>query len=124
MCVNAGGIPTVAYQVLHVLSCPWGVPHPCREVPPVWDTPRQTRPGYTPRPRLAGVPPVWTWPGYPPPPPPHRCGQTENITLPHPSDAVGKDTVSSFSCDLFTQSLNGAGTRYGSRANIMPKCSH
>ena len=23
------------------------------------------------------------------PPSPHRCGQTENITFPHPSDAVG-----------------------------------
>ena len=53
---------------------------------------------------LAGVPPsfrtwlgtpCWTWLGYPPPPVgPGRdnlpmCGQTENITFPHPSDAVG-----------------------------------
>ena len=38
------------------------------------------------------------WLGYPPPfgpgrgtPPSHRCEQTENITFPHPSDAVGKN---------------------------------
>ena len=92
-CVNARDLPTAAYQVLHVLSCPgggggglpllggWGYPHP----------------------DLAGVPsPQWTWPGYPPSDlatvplsdlagvPPSRCGQTENITFPHPSDAVGK----------------------------------
>ena len=29
-------------------------------------------------------------PGYPPSPHTQRCGQTENITFPHPSDAVGK----------------------------------
>ena len=38
----------------------------------------------TPRLNLAVVPPIWTWPGYPP----NRCGQTENITFPHPLDAV------------------------------------
>ena len=50
-------------------------------------------PGWgTPQSDLAGVPPVWTWPGYPPP---HRCGQTENITFPHPSDAVGNKITES-----------------------------
>ena len=27
---------------------------------------------------LVGVPPLWTWPGYPPP----RCEQTQNMTFP------------------------------------------
>ena len=39
--------------------------------------------------------PIWTWLGYPPSGPgrgtPPRCEQTENITFPHPSDAVGKN---------------------------------
>ena len=46
-----------------------------------------------------GVPPVQGWMGVPPHldlagvPPPRRCGQTENITFPHPSDAVGNKLV-------------------------------
>ena len=128
-CVNARGIPTAAYQVLHLLTevgypplgyppsrsdggyprwgtTHWGTP-PSRSdpggtrggvlpigVPPCWGTPCQGIPplgyppiGVPPRLDLAWVPPPgWTWLGYPPPP---RCEQTENITFPHPSDAVG-----------------------------------
>ena len=158
--MNARGIPTAAYQVLHLLPVVgyhpiqvwrrgggfpevgypparsdgaylgWGTP--CMGTPlarshggiqggvhpsqvwwggyPRWGTPQQgylparSDGGYprqgtpqqgTPQPGLmrevpkldlAGVPPIWTWPGYPPPP---RCEQTENITFSHPSDAVG-----------------------------------
>ena len=70
-CVNARGIPTAAYQVLHVLSCPGGIPHvpsACLGyTPPVWGTPPVLTwlGGGVPRyPRLAGVPPTWL--GYPP----------------------------------------------------------
>ena len=45
-CVNARGIPTVAYQVLHLLSCTGGVPHSCWGYPilgapirPGWEYP-------------------------------------------------------------------------------------
>ena len=40
-------------------------------------------------------PAVWTWDGYlpRPPPPPRKCGQSENITFRHPSDAGGKNTT-------------------------------
>ena len=48
-----------------------------------------------------GYPPTWTWDGVPPyldlrwgTPPPHKCGQTENITSRHPSDAGGKNQQS------------------------------
>ena len=53
--MNARGIPTAAYQVLL-----GGVPPPPVGVPPgqVWQ-------GGT----RGGVPPTWTWLGYPPPPP-------------------------------------------------------
>ena len=58
-----------------------------------------SRMGYPPSGSGMGYPPVWTWDGVPPPhpdlgwgtPPPHKCGQTENITFPHPSDAGGKN---------------------------------
>ena len=54
-CVNARGIPTTAYQVLHVLSCP------CT---PAWGTPHPDLAGGIPQVPLAGVhPPVLTWPG-------------------------------------------------------------
>ena len=87
-CVNARGIPTAAYQVLHLLTevgyppiqvwpggeyPRWGYPHwgtpcwgtPClglTGVPPIqvlWGVPEV---GYPP---LLGYPP-WTWLGYPP----------------------------------------------------------
>ena len=54
-----------------------------REVPHPWL-------GY-PHLDLAGVTPVWTWLGYPPPP--RNGGQTENITSRHPSDAGGNKTL-------------------------------
>ena len=76
-CVNARGIPTAAYQVLHVLSCPGG-----GGVPPVltwlgYPSPHQTWLGY-PRPIRSGwgtpppIGPGWgtlhqTWPESPPP---------------------------------------------------------
>ena len=44
----------------------------------------------TPQLDLAGVPPSGAGRGTP-----HtRCGQSENITFPHPSDAVGKNVTS------------------------------
>ena len=65
----------------------WGTPHQQDGVPPL------SRPGM-------GYTPVINRMGYPPPhpdlrwgtlpPPPRKCGQTENITFPHPSDAGGK----------------------------------
>ena len=97
-CVNARGIPTAAYQVLHLLSCTrWGThlsgypPPPARSNRgyPRWGTSRQGTPpgpgltggGYprwgTPPVRPGwGTPPVWTWPGYPP------LGVNRLITLP------------------------------------------
>ena len=132
-CVNARGIPTAPYQVLPVLSCPrggvpllggpcWGGGYPCRGVlpagvhpiltclgyPPPSDLIRvpshRTWPGYPPSDLarilppsdLTGIPPSQTWLGYPPSdlvgvPPPPMCGQTENITFLHPSDAVGNN---------------------------------
>ena len=81
-CVNARGIPTAAYQVLHLLSCTGeggypcrGVPHPCQGVshpcqgvpnlgyPPIrpcWGVPHH---GYPPP---AGVPPWLDLAGVPP----------------------------------------------------------
>ena len=54
-CVNARGIPTAAYQILHLLSYPGvGVPHPWTGVPHLWI-------GGTLHPDLAGVPP-WKGP--------------------------------------------------------------
>ena len=92
-CVNATGIPTAAYQVLHLLSCTgegvplWGVPHPCWGVPhlgyPIrpdqgWGTPPLpvgTPPQVPPQSDLVrerypipgGTSPSWTWLGSPPP---------------------------------------------------------
>ena len=55
-CVKARGIPTAAYQALHLLSCRGGLP------------------------RLGYPPPLgWTWLGYPPPPV-WTDKQSENIT--------------------------------------------
>ena len=58
--VNARGIPTAAYQVLHLLSYPRGVPHPWMGVPPSRGTPLS----------WLGYPsPILTWDqslGYPP----------------------------------------------------------
>ena len=131
--MNTRGIPTAAYQLLHVLSCSRRVPRVpplswpgwgYSGCPPGWDTlhpdlagglhPILTWPEVTRVPTRSGAPwsgwtwlgyplagsglenpPGWIWFGYPPAgpglgtPPPRRCGQTENITFPHPSDAVG-----------------------------------
>ena len=77
--------------------------------PPIWTWPGWYLPwpggggGYLPSstlpsgpawpgvPTLGYAPPVWTLLGYPSPPP--RCEQTENITFPHPSDAVGNKNL-------------------------------
>ena len=94
-CVNARGIPTAAYQVLHLLpkvgSPPlrqgythpparsdsggyprWGNP-PTRGTPPQHRSPSARSDGGYPRwgtpPGRGTPPPAWTWPGYPPPPP-------------------------------------------------------
>ena len=49
--------------------------------PPIWDwVPPPPGPG-------PGTPPTWTWTWDPPP----KCGQTENITSRHPSDAGGNN---------------------------------
>ena len=61
-CVNARGIPTAAYQVLHLLSCTGGG-YPCLRVYPI-----PGRGG-------GGVPPIWTWPVVSP-------GQVEYPSLP------------------------------------------
>ena len=61
-CVNARGIPTAAYQVLHVPSCPGGMPAGGEGYPILpWGTHGL---GY-PLSDLAGVTPSQTWPGYP-----------------------------------------------------------
>ena len=81
-CMNARGIPSTAYQALHMLSylrgggtylsqgggtyLGWGAP-------------------------ALGYPPIWTWLGYPPP-----CEQTENITFPHPSNVVSNNNGGTF----------------------------
>ena len=143
-CVNARGILTAAYQVLHLLSCRGGTPAGGYPIPagglPHLGYPRLTWPGGTPSllgiPHLGypiphqtwpggtltrsswggtwgGVPPVGpdqggtpSMPGYPTlgiprldlaRVPTRRCGQTENITFPHPSDAVGNNGVFSSS---------------------------
>ena len=67
--VNARGIPTAAYQVLHprwgTPPPPWqGFPPPARGRVPEVGYPLAGAP--LPQLDLAGVPP-WTWPGYPPP---------------------------------------------------------
>ena len=111
-CENARGIPTAAYQVLHLLTevgnppPPSGSPHPglmggtWGGVSPHWGSPLLGYPSPirvppigvphqgTPQLDLAQVPP----PAGPGSDPPTRCEQTENITFPHPSDAVGKYT--------------------------------
>ena len=119
--MNARDILTAAYQVLHLLSCPRGVPHPAGGggtpslngggtpiQPWIGGTPsldRGTLVGVPPHPRLDGVhtPPspsdlarVPIRPGQGTPPP--RCGQTNKLKLlppSHPSDAVGNNGISS-----------------------------
>ena len=74
-CVNASGIPTAAYQVLHLLSCTGGYPLPYPPLrggtPSLWGLPHlgyphQTWPGGTPS-LPGGYPtsctPHQTWPG-------------------------------------------------------------
>ena len=75
--MNARGIPTAAYQVLHLLSCTrWGTPPPTVGVPslarssagggyPRWGTPHWDTPQPGP---MGGWYPRWStpWSGYPP----------------------------------------------------------
>ena len=98
------------------LDLVWGTPHPDLRwgtpstqtwdvAPPTqtWDVAPPPRPGM-------GYPPTQTWDGVPPRPgmgyplptdlgwgTPYKCGQTENITFSHPSDAGGND-MSNNSC--------------------------
>ena len=73
-CVNARGIPTSVYQVLHLFPEVGYPPGPGLTWGgyPRWDTHLAggTPPGWT----WLGYHPswTWTWPGYPP-----RCGQTD-----------------------------------------------
>ena len=85
-CVNARGIPTAAYQVLHGLSCPggWGPGYH----PPQSDltgVPLSDLPGIPPLPPqldLARGTPHQTWAGYPPSP-------SDLARLSSPSDLAG-----------------------------------
>ena len=63
----------------------WGYP----PSGPGWGTPLSKAGWGTPL-------PIWTWPGYPP-----RCGQTENITFPHPSHAVSKYYINRIRIPVF-----------------------
>ena len=84
-----GGTP--GYSPTLILD---GVPHQQDGVSPYPDFGW----GYLPPNQQDGVPlqldlvwgkvPIWTWDGVPP----RKCGQTETITFPHPSDAGGKNT--------------------------------
>ena len=91
--MNATGILTAAYQVLHLLPVVRYPPPPGSGLEGGylrWGTPIQVWWG-VPELDLAGVPPPHLdLAGIPPPPSP-RCEQTENITFPHPSDAVGNN---------------------------------
>ena len=86
--VNQSGVPPIRVS-------PLGYPHvgvpPHRAYPPQ-GTPLAGPGSGTPPPAEpgSGTPPHWTWLGYPPS---SRCGQTENITFPHPSDAVGNNFI-------------------------------
>ena len=96
-CVNAGGIPTTAHSA--ALSPDWiGTPIQSRQggrgnpisqmgVPPHWPDPPLATWEHTPVSQM-GVPPSCQ-PDRLPPPPPHKYGQTENITFRLPSDARG-----------------------------------
>ena len=81
-----------------------------------------------PRPRM-GCPPIWTWDGVPPyldlgwgtplprPEmgyPPCKCGQTENITSRHPSDAGGKK-LPPLGIKLTTLTITGPKVDYFSK---------
>ena len=82
-CVNARGIPTAAYQVLHLLSCTWG------GTPRQEGTPIQSWTGGTPIQLWMGKVPH-PWPGgYPPcpdlarvPPPSSRSGRGTPLSGP------------------------------------------
>ena len=107
-CVNARGIPTAAYQVLHPR---WGTPPPGRGTPQQAYPPGRVPPlarsdegGGLPEVEYPpsrgthhrtwlGYPPALTWPGYPP-----MCGQTDwwtdtcqNITFPRTTYAIGNN---------------------------------
>ena len=78
-----------------------GVPPPIQtwdEVPPCpdlgWGTPCPDLGWFTPpHPDLGRGTPRLDLGWGTPPPPCGKCGQTENITFPHPSDAGGKDDI-------------------------------
>ena len=67
-CINVRGIQPATYQVLHLLSYPWGGGgrYP---IPGQWGYPISRRgiphPWLGGTPSLARVPPIWTWLGYP-----------------------------------------------------------
>ena len=97
--MNARGIPTAAYQVLHLLSCTGGIPHlgypPCPDL--AGDSPSRGAPHLMyPLLDLAGVPSCQTWLGYSPSDlagvPPIRPGYPPPLDLagvPPPLDLAG-----------------------------------
>ena len=108
-----GTPPEMGYPPRHGMGYPPEMGYPPRHgmgyptemgYPPIqgWGTPPfQGWIGYPPQPRLDRVPPlskaglgtpppIQGWIGYPPPP---KCGQTENITSRHPSDAGGNNII-------------------------------
>ena len=94
----AGGTP-------HHPDLGWGTPH------------TQTWDGVPPPPSSPGVPahpPNRPGMGYPPPP--HKCGQTENITFPHPSDAGGNNSYHRSTTDP-------AGRSHRSFSSVLSFCS-
>ena len=122
--MNARGIPTAAYQVLHLLSCTsegrggggphlaGGVPHPCQGVPP---------------PGVPGVPPILTWPGwgvphpwwgYPPyldlagvPPPLVRPGWGTPPSGPGQGTTLGVDWLTKWKYNLLTRTKYAVGNK-------------
>ena len=122
LCCSVSWVEGEVPRVLPPPSTPgWGVP----QVPTTiqtWDgVPPPSRPemGYpSPRPEM-GYPSPRPGMGYPPdlrlgtlyldlgwgnpqsPPPPRKCGQTENISSRHPSDAGGKNKKSKYKISFF-----------------------
>ena len=91
-CVNARGIPTAAYQVLHLLACMGGPP--AGGVPLVRGYPSPSGPG-------RGYPSVWILLGYLPPPAGPPCGQWTNRRM---DRHVSKHNLPSYY--LTTRSVN------------------
>ena len=96
---GGGGAPSSPDKEVPLILTWDGYPHPpsClgKGTPPHPDLRRGT-PILTLK-RGNPTPPILTWGGGTPhqpdegTPPPHKCGQTENITFPHPSDAGGNN---------------------------------